>query len=90
MALLVREGRAADLATAYDMAVWANPTTRAALQQEQRQAEQAERVKEAAARAAAARKAGSINVRSTPGASPAVPTSMRATLESAYDHITAS
>lgn len=90
MALLVREGRAADLATAYDMAVWANPTTRAALIQEQRQAEQAERAKEAAARAAAARKAGSINVRSTPGSAPAVPTSMRATLESAYDHITAS
>jgi len=87
MSLLIREGRAADLATAYDMAVWANPSTRAALQQEQRAAEEATRAKEAAARAAAARKAGSINVRSTPGSTPAAPTSLRDTLSATYDAI---
>lgn len=87
MALLVREGRAPDLATAYDMAVWANPQTRTALLQEQRAAEQAERAKEAATRAANARKAGSINVRGTPGSSPAAPASIRDTLAATYDAI---
>lgn len=85
MALLIREGRAKDLAEAYEMAQWANPVSRAALLQEQQQAAEAKRAADAAARIATARKATGVNVRGSTGAAPAPPRSMRESLEAAYD-----
>ena len=43
MAALMRDGLATDMQTAYDMAVWANPTTRERLQKAQQEAAEAER-----------------------------------------------
>lgn len=59
MALLLNNGKAANLSDAYDMAVWANPETRNLLIKQQREAEgraTAERAKAAASNARAAAK----------------------------------
>lgn len=83
MALLIRSGRAADLAEAYDRAVWANPTVRATLLAEQ-QAQAAEAAAKAAReREAAARRAALLNARTvgTSGVAPAGRPSLRATME---------
>lgn len=85
MAILVREGRAKDLAEAYEMATWMNPQTRAALADEQRKTEEAERAK----RAKEAARAAQVNVRSSTGATPRSPKSIRESLEQSYDAINA-
>jgi hypothetical protein len=89
MSLLISQGRAKDLAEAYDMATWAHPQTRAALIQEQRQAEEAKRSAEQAERVARARKAGAVNVRSSVGASPAPARTLRETMEATWDALNA-
>lgn len=68
MALLIRAGRAADLASAYDMAVWGRADIRAALLQEQQAKMAAEQAKQAQERAAAARRAALVNARTSPTA----------------------
>jgi hypothetical protein len=87
MALLIREGRAKDLAEAYEMAQWAHPASRAALLQEQQQAAEAKRNADAAARVAAARKASGVNVRGSVGSTPAPARSMRETMEATFDSL---
>lgn len=62
MAALLQAGVAADLKEAYEKAVWANPTARTKVIEDQRKADAAK----AAAAAAKAKQAGSLNVRSTP------------------------
>lgn len=62
MAILLQEGKASDLASAYEQALWANPTTRAAVLAEQQAAAKAEMAK----KAQTAKTAASINVRSRP------------------------
>lgn len=63
MAALLQAGQAENLADAYEQAVYANPSTRQAMLQQQ-----AEKMrKEAAAKAEAARKAAGVHVRSRPG-----------------------
>lgn len=89
MSLLIREGRAPDLATAYEMATWAHPQTRTALLNEQRQAEEAKRTAEQAERVAKARRAGAVNVRGSVGASPAPGRTIRETMEATYDALNA-
>lgn len=84
MAALLQAGRAKDLQQAYDMAVYANPQTRAALLEQQRQ----EALKQAQSQALANRaKAAAVSVRGSSPASgsTAAPTSLRAALESAYN-----
>lgn len=84
MAALLQAGRASDLKDAYDKAVYANPQTRQALLEQQRQ----EALKQANAAALANRaKAASVSVRGSSPASGsgAAPTSLRAALESAYN-----
>jgi hypothetical protein len=65
MAKLLQAGAVETLQDAYDRAVWANPTTRALVLEEQRKAEAAK----AAEEAKKAKAAASVNVRSTPTAS---------------------
>jgi hypothetical protein len=66
MAALLSGGRAKDLASAYDMAIHANPQVRARIQQDARKAEETKQK----AKAEAARKSTAVNVRSgTPGSS---------------------
>lgn len=62
MAALLQAGQAKDLADAYEQAVYANPTTRAAMLQQQAAAQR----EEAAKKAQAAKKAASVNVRNRP------------------------
>jgi hypothetical protein len=62
MAILLQEGKAKDLPSAYEQAIWANPTTRAAVLAEQQAAAKVE----AAKKAQAAKTAASVNVRSRP------------------------
>lgn len=81
MAALIQAGQAQDLASAYEMAVWMNPATRASLLAKQ----QAEAVAEATRKAQAAREAASVNTRARPSLPPSEPTgtmedTIRATL----------
>lgn len=62
MAALLQAGQAKDLADAYEQAVYANPTTRAAMLQQQAAAQR----EEAAKKAQAAKQAASVNVRHRP------------------------
>lgn len=62
MAALLQAGQAQNLADAYEQAVFANPTTRALMLQQQEAAKR----EEAAQRAQVARKAASVNVRNRP------------------------
>lgn len=64
MSLMLSSGQADSLEQAYDMAVNAHPTTRAAREAAARQQAEAAAAKAAAEKAAAARRAASINVRS--------------------------
>ena len=83
MAALLQAGRATDLKAAYDKAVYANPQTRAALLEQQRQ----EALKQAQSAALANRaKAAAVSVRGSSPASgtAAAPTNLRAALESAW------
>lgn len=59
MGALMASGRAADLKTAYEMAVYANPTTREAMLGAQRRKEQADREKSDREKSAQAQRAGS-------------------------------
>lgn len=71
MAALIQAGRAADLNTAYEMAVWARPETREKLLAKQRAEAQAEaRKAEAAAQSAASSVAGAPSGASSAAASP--------------------
>ena len=84
MAALLQTGRAKDLQEAYDMAVYANPQTRTAMLELQRQ----EALKQAQSQALSQRaKAAAVSVK---GSSPASgtagkPQSLRAALEAAFD-----
>lgn len=80
MAALLQAGVVADLKEAYEKAVWANPTARSRVLEDQRKAEAAK----AADAAAKAKAAGSLNVRSTP-ANSAPSKSIDETLSRAYD-----
>lgn len=83
MALLIRSGRAKDLADAYDRAVWGNPQLRASLLAEQQAKAAEDAAKAARERQAAADRARIINAR-TVGTSGAIPNgkgSIRDTME---------
>lgn len=87
MAALLESGRAKDFDDAYNKATWAHPDVRATLLAEQ----QAEQNRQAAERAAAAKKASSTNVkpRGTPPAKPANKVgTMDDTLREAYRKVT--
>lgn len=84
MAALLQAGRATDLKDAYDKAVYANPQTRQALLEQQRQ----EALKQAQTQALNARaKAAAVSVRGSSPASGsgAAPTNLRAALEAAFN-----
>lgn len=69
---LLQSGRAQDLKTAYDMAVWANPETRALLQADTVKKAEAERLNAQRQQTNGARRAaGSVTGSPTPGAGPA-------------------
>jgi hypothetical protein len=80
MAALLSAGVVADLKEAYEKAVWANPTARTKVLEDQRKAE----ATKAADAAAKAKQAGSLNVRSTP-ANAAPPKNARETMAQAWD-----
>lgn len=84
MAALLQAGRAKDYQDAYDKAVYANPQTRQALLEQQRQ----EALKQAQTQALNARaKAAAVSVRGSSPASGsgAAPTNLRAALEAAFN-----
>lgn len=89
MAALIQSGRAKDLDDAYDMAVYANPATRAKVIESQRAAEEAARKAEMERKAAEAKRAVSINVatKGTVGASPSTPKSMEETMRQVADRV---
>jgi hypothetical protein len=62
MSALLQAGQAKDLSDAYEQAIYANPTTRAAVLQQQANAQREEATK----KAQAAKQAASVNVRSRP------------------------
>lgn len=79
---LLHSGRAKDLKGAYDMAVWANPETRALLQADAAKKAEAERLSAQRQQTNGARRAaGSVTGSPSPGASPpAVPVNPNATV----------
>lgn len=88
MAALIGSGEAADIADAYEQAVYANPTTRAARLAAERAQSEAAAAKATAEKAQAARRAGVINVR----ADVATPTRGKTTdetMERVYEQIAA-
>lgn len=74
------------LQKAYDMAVYADPTTRASLELEARKVADAKRAAEVAQRTAAAKKAAAPNVRAAPPTPSSKPKGMFDTLSEAYDN----
>lgn len=85
MAALLQAGQAKDLADAYEQAVYANPTTRAAMLQQQAAAQR----EEAAKKAQAAKAAASVNVRSRPSMPVSKPIgSMDDTIRDEYRRLT--
>jgi hypothetical protein len=82
MAALMQGGQARDLQEAYDMAVHANPQTRALVTEEQRKADQAKREAEQARAVAEAKRQKETNVATTGalGASPTKPRSWEETM----------
>lgn len=81
MGALIQSGQAKDLAEAYDKAVWSHPQTRAAMLEQQRQSDLAERQKQAnAARGRAVSVTGSPSA----GSNRIVPDSLRGELEAAF------
>ena len=82
MAALLQAGRATDLKDAYDKAVYANPQTRQAMLEQQRQ----EVLKQAQTQALQNRaKAAAVSSKgSSPASGSASPTNLRAALEAAY------
>jgi len=87
MGHLIGSGAAPDLATAYDQAVWANPTTRALLIEEQRRAAAAEVEKQR--QAESAKRASAVNVRGSGAPVESAPRDWRETLAKSYDSATA-
>lgn len=84
MSALLQAGQAKDLPDAYEQAVWANPTTRAAALAEQ----QAKARQEATQKAQAARAAASVNTRARPSMPVSLPIgSMDETIRSALRNI---
>lgn len=88
MATLIQTGQAETLEQAYDMAVWANPTTRAARIEAERKTSEAGRAKDDAAKLASARRAASTNLISDV-ASPGRASTMEETIARSYDDIAA-
>ncbi|MBM3450553.1 MAG: hypothetical protein FJX78_06165 [Armatimonadetes bacterium] len=82
--LLLKNGRAADFAQAYDMAVYANPTTRARVLEAEKQAAEAKRLAEAKTRASEARRIAETNVTSKAGATSQPGQTLRDSLERGY------
>lgn len=81
MSALLQAGQAKDLADAYEQAIYANPTTRAAVLQQQAVAQR----EEAAKKAQAARTAASVNVQRRPAMPTAQPIgSMDDTIRETY------
>lgn len=73
MGALMQAGSAADMKTAYDMAVWANPVTRAQIQAETSAAAEAARKAEADKKAAEAVRTAATNLNSRGSAGGATP-----------------
>lgn len=91
MGALIQAGRASDMKTAYDMAVWANPSTRAALQAEASAAAEEKRKQEAAEKSAKAQRFQSQNLSSRGAATGATPphyNSRDEELADIYDQVT--
>ena len=89
MGVLLRSGRASDLKSAYEMAVWANPETRKHLQADQQRAADADRKRKEAERVSKARNAsGGLTGSPMPGATApgdGKPLSIRDAIAQAYD-----
>lgn len=75
------------LEKAYDAARWANPVTRAKMLESTRKAEEAKREEETKAKAAQAKRAGNLNVKSGSGASPAKKGSWEDTVSATADRL---
>jgi hypothetical protein len=83
MAALMQGGQAKDMQDAYDQAVFANPTTRALVMEEQRKADEAKRAAEQARQVAEANRMKAANVATTGalGASPTKPGTWQETMD---------
>jgi hypothetical protein len=88
MGLLLQSGQCKDMQEAYDRAVWADPSIRSTLLDQQIQAGQTKRVADVNARVQQARKAGS-SVVGAPGGNASAPAAnspdLRSTLSAAFD-----
>ena len=90
MAALISSGAAADLQTAYDNAIWANPEVRAKVMAEQSAEAEAKRKEDAAAKAAKAKRVSETNLSSkgsSGGQTPAQYDSEEAELSAIYDQV---
>lgn len=91
MGVLIQSGAAPDLASAYDMAVWANAGTRAKLMAEQSAEAERKRQEEAAKKATDARRIATTNLSSrgtAAGTTPPQYKSREDELSAVYDRIT--
>lgn len=86
MATLIQSGEADTLEQAYEMATWANPTTRAAKIEADRKISEANRAKLDAEKLASARRAAVTNIRSDVSA-PGKALTMEESLARSYDEI---
>lgn len=75
------------LEKAYDAARWANPVTRAKMLESQRKVEETKREEETKAKAAQAKRAGNLNVKSGSGASPAKKGTWEDTVSAVADRV---
>lgn len=87
MGSLMQAGEATDLQDAYDKAVYAHPEIRQSILADQLKADEAKRKAEQEKAASAAKKAGSLNLKSSEGKSPVKSSSMEETMSAVFDRL---
>lgn len=88
MGSLMQAGEAADLDEAYEKATYAHPEVRQLILEDQRKAADAKRKAEQEKAVTQAKKAGSVNLKSTQGTTPARGASFEETMSAVYDRLT--
>lgn len=87
MGSLMQAGEAADLNEAYEKATYAHPEVRQLILEDQRKATEAQRKAEQEKAVQTAKKAGSINLKSTQGTTPSKGGSLEDTMSAVYDRL---
>lgn len=87
MGSLMQAGEASDLNEAYEKATYAHPEVRQLILEDQRKAAEAKRKAEQEKAVSQAKKAGSVNLKSTQGTTPAKGASIEETMAATYDRL---